>query len=96
MAAINNWNRGFEVPLEEHISFKGLESHFRRSEHHIVCKINCKYKIGMTHLNSDVKFTVKFAVLCLARVDPCKEVRKLPCSNRTEMVPVKFSSVYQP
>lgn len=54
MAAINNWSRGFEVPLEEQISFKGLKSHFRRSEHCIVCKINCNYKIGMTHLNSDV------------------------------------------
>lgn len=95
MAAINNWNKGFEVPLEEQISFKGLKSHFRRSEHHIICKMICNYKIGMTHLNSDVKFTL-FSVLCLVRVDPCKEVRKLLCSIRTKLLSVKFSSVYQP
>lgn len=89
MAAINNWNKGFEVPLEEQISFKGLQSHFRRSEHHIVCKINCNYKIGMTHLNSDVKFTL-FAVLCLARVDPFNEVRKLLCAIRTKLYNLTF------
>lgn len=95
MVAINNWSRGFEVPLEVQISFKGLESHFRRCEHHIVCKINCNYKTGMAHLKPDIKI-ISFAVLCLSKADPCEEVRNFVCAIRTKLLPVKFSSVYQP
>lgn len=88
IVAINNWNRGFEVPLEVQISFKGLKSYFRRCEHHIICKLNCSYK-------TDIKFT-SFAVLCLNKADPCEDVRTLVRANRATLLPVKFSSVYQP
>lgn len=64
MVAINNWNRGFEVPLEVQISFKGLKSHFRRCEHHIICKINCNSKPGMAHLNQTLNSPHLLSCVC--------------------------------
>lgn len=95
MVAKNNWNTGLEVPLEAQISFKGLKSHFRRCECHIVCKINCNYKTGMAHLNQTLTSPHLLSCVCPKLIHA--EVRNLLCAKLlwTKLLLVKFNSVNQ-